>query len=186
MRRPCIALVGLMGAGKTSVGREVAERLAVPFIDLDEEIVRRQGCSIPDIFAASGETGFRRMEHDVLQDVTMARAGQGGVLATGGGVVVTPENRTLLRASWHVVWLRARVETLVERLARDEAERPLLQTGHPLAMRVRELARIRTPWYREVAHAVVDVDGLSVAAVAEQVIQSWCGAVSSQRVREGE
>ena len=116
-------LVGPMGVGKTTIGRLVAQRLGKRFIDLDEEIEHRSGASIPWIFDVEGEAGFRRRESELLREVS---AGKDVVLSTGGGVVLSEENRALLRATGFVVFLNASVEQLYQRTLKDK-KRPLLQ-----------------------------------------------------------
>lgn len=142
--------VGLMGSGKTTIGRALAKRLHRPFFDSDVEIEKRTGVSIPVIFEIEGEAGFREREVETLADLCQQR---GIILATGGGAVIRPENRQALRANGTVIYLRAPVEELYQRTARDKG-RPLLQTPDPLG-RLRELYAQRDPLYREVADIVV-------------------------------
>lgn len=147
---PCIVLVGMMGAGKTTVGRELARRLGRRFTDSDHEIIERTGVPIPTIFDVEGEAGFRRRESQVLDQLTQARD---LVLATGGGVVLAPENRVLLRSRCLVVYLDVPPGVLWER-TRHDRNRPLLQVENP-RQRLETLHRERDPLYREVAHLVV-------------------------------
>jgi shikimate kinase len=163
-----IVLVGLMGAGKTSVGKRLAKRLGRPFVDADDELERVSGRTVAQIFATEGEAGFRAREGEVLADL-LARADP-YVIATGGGVVTRPENRVLLaRSGARVVWLAARPETVLERLRCSPTVRPLL-ADDPEAT-VRRLAVEREPWYREVAGVCVCVDGRSVADVVDAVLR---------------
>src|SRR5690606_31582620 len=120
---PNLVLVGPMGAGKSAIGRRLAERLGLPFADVDEDIEAATGASIPVIFDCEGEAGFRARERSTL---AARLAGEALVLATGGGAVLDPGNRRLLRERGYVVWLRSRVETQLERLGRC-GNRPLLQ-----------------------------------------------------------
>jgi shikimate kinase len=165
-------LVGMMGAGKTTVGRLLARRLKLRFIDCDQEIERRCGVSVPLIFDIEGEAGFRGRESQVLEEII---ALQNVVLATGGGAVLDAGNRRRLAAGGTVVYLCAQPEALYERVRQDR-NRPLLATGDPLA-RLRELYVKRDPLYREVAHLVVETGRQSVQAlartIAEQLAVRW-------------
>ena len=146
-----VYLVGLMGAGKTSVGRVLAKRLRKTFVDSDHEIEARTGVRIPVIFEIEGEPGFRRREAAVLQELVLQ---DDIVLATGGGVVLDPQNRRALRATGTVVYLRASPNELWLR-TRHDRNRPLLQTGDPLG-RLQQLHAERDALYRESAHLIVD------------------------------
>jgi shikimate kinase len=169
-----IALVGMMGSGKSTVGRSLAERLGCPFVDLDAAIEAESGVSIPRIFATGGEAAFRAWEERVLRELT--GTSQDMVLATGGGVVVTPGCRDLLRGQWRTVWLFAGVDTLVERLQPEMQARPMLQTGEPLAQRVRALIAARQAWYEAVAEWTVSVDGRSVEEIVRELAVRFAGA----------
>ena len=161
-----IYLVGMMGAGKTTVGRALARRLKLRFIDSDHEIEARCGVKIPVIFEIEGEPGFRTREAQTIAELTML---QGIVLATGGGVVLAEENRRLLAERGTVVYLRATPERLYERVRQDK-NRPLLATGDPLE-RLRKLYRARDPLYREVADLVVDTGRQSVQVLARSLLE---------------
>lgn len=161
-----IFLVGLMGAGKTSVGRLLARRLKKAFYDTDQEIERRTGVKIPVIFEIEGEAGFRAREAAVLADLARRK---NIVLATGGGAVLSPENRRLLAHNGTVVYLRATVEDLWARTRHDK-NRPLLQGGDPLA-KLGELIGQRDPLYRETAHLVVDTGSQSAGSLAYKLEQ---------------
>ncbi len=147
--RPVI-LIGMMGCGKTTVGRRLASRLGREFIDADKEIEDRCGVPITTIFELEGEDGFRRREALLIDDLT--RVG-GTVIATGGGAVLRPENRERLAARGFVIYLRATVAELWQRLRRDRV-RPLLQTPNP-RQRIAELLGEREPLYQQVAHLTV-------------------------------
>ncbi len=134
-----------MGSGKSSIGRRLATHLTLPLIDLDDTIVARSGLSIPEIFAQRGESAFRTMETEALRDVIARDA----VIATGGGVVLSKKNRTLLKQHALVVWLQASPEFLANRIAGD-TNRPLISSGNPLGT-LRDLACIRNPLYEECA-----------------------------------
>ncbi len=148
-----IFLVGPMGAGKSTIGRYLADRLGRVFCDSDHEIERRTGASVPLIFAVEGEVGFRRWEALVLEDLV---ARPNVVLATGGGAVLALRNRELMKAHGTIVYLHADPHTLWERVRRDR-HRPLLQAEDPEA-RVAALMREREPLYRELADLIVDTD----------------------------
>ena len=143
---PNLFLVGPMGAGKTTVGRQLAELFRMPFFDLDHEIETRTGAAIGLVFELEGEPGFRRREHGLLGELT---ARNGLVLATGGGAVLDADNRSILRERGFVIWLDASVDAQLARLGRDR-QRPLLQTADRRA-RLDRLAAERNPLYAEIA-----------------------------------
>jgi len=161
-----IILVGLMGAGKTSVGRLLAKRFNKAFYDCDQEIERRTGVKIPVIFDIEGEQGFRARETAVLRELT---ALHDIVLATGGGAVLSEENRRVMAQSGTVIYLRARLEDLWQR-TRHDRNRPLLQTADPRA-RLEELFAQRDPIYREVATLTVDTGNQNLRSLAQKLEQ---------------
>ena len=158
-------LVGLMGAGKTTVGRSLARSTGKTFLDSDHEIEARTGVRIPTIFEVEGEGGFRARECSVIAELTSMH---NIVLATGGGAVMHPDNRAALRRGGYVIYLRASVEDLYQRTAHDK-NRPLLQTANPKA-RLAELFEARDPLYREVADLVVDTSRQTVQHLTHQLI----------------
>ena len=164
-----IFLVGLMGAGKSTVWRILARRLGKRFVDTDHEIEKRNGVTIPVIFEIEGEDGFRRREQEVLADLAQEKD---LVLSTGGGIVLKPENRDVLRNHGFVVYLNARPELLAERTKHDRT-RPLLNVEDPLT-RLRELYAVRDRLYREVAHAIVETG----RGAPQQVVQAILGEIS--------
>ena len=164
-RRGNLYLVGMMGAGKTTIGRLIARRLKLRFVDCDQEIERRCGVKVPLIFEIEGEPGFRAREAQVVAELTGL---EGIVLATGGGAVLAEENRRRLAARGTVVYLCARPEDLYERVRQDR-NRPLLATADPLA-RLRELFVQRDPLYRAVADYVVDTGRQTVQSLARALI----------------
>jgi shikimate kinase len=160
-----IALVGLPGSGKSTVGRQLARRLGLPFRDSDHEIEARIGCTIREFFAREGEPAFRDIEEEVIRDLT---GGADGVLATGGGAVLRPANRQRLREAAQVVYLRSAPDELYRRL-RQDTQRPLLQVADPL-QRLRTLYDERDPLYRETAHYVIETGRPSVATLVNMVL----------------
>jgi shikimate kinase len=159
-----IFLIGLMGAGKTSVGKMLARRLGKTFYDSDHEIERTTGVRIPVIFEIEGEAGFRARETRMLADLAAA---SDIVLATGGGAVLADENRKVLAAHGTVVYLRASPQELWQR-TRHDRNRPLLQTPNPLG-KLTELFAQRDPLYREIANIVIDTGNQSVSSLAHRL-----------------
>ena len=159
-----VFLVGPMGAGKTTIGRILAKNLSLKFVDLDAEIEKRCGADIPWIFDVEGEAGFRKRESLLLAEL----AGDEGILlATGGGAVINPRNREVLKARGYVVYLSASAKQLLERTAHDRS-RPLLQVDDPLAV-LTQLIGERDPLYREVADLIVETERKRPQLVAEWV-----------------
>lgn len=157
-----------MGAGKTTVGRQLAKRLGCQFFDSDHEIVARTGVPIPTIFEIEGEEGFRRREAQTIAELSeMSNI----VLATGGGVVLDPENRRRLHETGWVVYLNVPPVMLYER-TRHDRNRPLLQVADPLG-RLDELYAIRDPLYREVAHLVVDGSRLVASGIVLYLLREF-------------
>ncbi len=159
-----IVLVGLMGVGKTSVGKRLAARLGVPFVDADGEIEKAAGCSINDIFEAHGEAAFRDGERRVIARLLKAPP---HVLATGGGAFLDADTRALVRVRGVSVWLRADIDTLVRRVARRR-DRPLLQDGDPREILTRLMAA-RHPTYAE-ADIVVESSGAPHDRVVDKIV----------------
>jgi shikimate kinase len=167
MSRPNrIFLVGPMGAGKSTIGRQLADSLGLEFADTDLEIQRRTGVDIPTIFEYEGEAGFRTRERQVVDDLTQV---DGQVLATGGGVIMDPDNRRHLSARGLVVYLYCSPEQQYERTCRDR-NRPLLQTEDPRT-RLQELMAVRDPLYREAADLVISTERRSAMAVTKDIIR---------------
>lgn len=160
-----IFLVGLMGAGKTTVGRALAKRLNKQFIDSDQEIEARTGASIPLIFEIEGETSFRQREAEVIRDLT---AQQDIVLATGGGAILNAESRAYLKSRGTVIYLRASVNSILQRTSHDK-NRPLLQTADPRKT-IEELSRTREPFYNEVADIVIDTGRPNVQFLMQSIL----------------
>ena len=160
-----ILLVGMMGAGKTTTGKLVARRLGWNYKDSDADVEAATGLTVPDLFARDGEAAFRAAEANVL--TAACRDESPAVISVAGGAVLNADNRRLIAASGTVVWLRARPETLAARVG-DGAGRPLL--GNDPAEAMARLFEERAPYYAEVADAVIDVEGLTLEAVADRVM----------------
>jgi shikimate kinase len=175
-----IFLVGMMGAGKTSVGKALARDLHKTFFDSDHVIEARTGVRIPVIFELEGEAGFRAREAAVIDELT---AQHNVVLATGGGAVLSEANRQVLRSRGMVIYLRASVQDLWHRTKHDR-NRPLLQTADPLA-RLTELHAQRDPLYRAVAHLVVDTGSQSLRSLVLKLRQKLVQAATAPAIREG-
>lgn len=163
-RRKSLALIGFMGSGKSTVGNILARRLGMRFVDLDEVVSRKAGMSVPEIFQHEGEEGFRERESRALRE--NLEEGD-AVLACGGGIVLRPENVSLLRERCTVIYLQARRETILRRVGGGEG-RPLLGVGD-VAERVEELMSRREEAYRRAAHLVVATDGRTPEEVAEEI-----------------
>ena len=160
-----IALIGMPGGGKSTVGRQLARHLDAQFIDLDTEIERRIGCSIRAFFEREGEAEFREVEQAIVAELT---GHQGAVLATGGGVVLREANRVSLRDRAHVVYLRSTPEELFRRL-RHDTRRPLLQVADPLR-KLRQLYAERDPLYRQTAHFIIETGRPSVSTLVNMIM----------------
>lgn len=169
---PNLVLVGPMGAGKTSIGRRLAERFGLAFVDADHYVEERTGATIAAIFEHVGEAGFRERERAALAELL---AGEGRLVATGGGAVLDADNRRLMREHGFVVYLQVGLEAQLRRLGRDRA-RPLLQRPDREQV-LRELAVRREPLYREVADLVMATDGMTAAEAAArlglQLAERW-------------
>lgn len=160
-----ISLIGLPGSGKSTVGRQLARRLQLPFFDSDHVIEQQLGCSIRSYFEREGEDKFRDLEETVVDELTQKSQ---GVLSTGGGVVLRPANRKHLRERGQVVYLNSMPDELFRRL-RHDVNRPLLQVADPLA-RLRDLYAVRDPLYRETAHFVIETGRPSVASLVNMIV----------------
>ncbi|MGA7801476.1 MAG: shikimate kinase AroK [Gammaproteobacteria bacterium] len=158
-------LVGPMGAGKSTIGRQLARALHMPFHDSDREIEQRTGVDIPLIFELEGEQGFRRREHEVIDALT---AVPGIVLATGGGAILDRRNRDCLADRGTVVYLHTSVDQQLTRTGRDRS-RPLLQTEDPRT-RLEQLMAEREPLYREIADVTLETDGRTVRDVVKEIL----------------
>lgn len=162
---PNLVLVGPMGAGKSSIGRRLATRLDLAFVDCDHRLEEVTGATVPVIFECEGEAGFRARESALIEELLQA---DGQLLATGGGVVLAEANRRRLRARGFVVWLQVDVEAQLQRLARDR-QRPLLAVPDRRAT-LETLAEARAPLYREVADLAFDVARLDVGTACARLM----------------
>ena len=162
-----IFLIGLMGAGKTTIGRQIANELSLEFFDSDHEIEKRTGVTITHIFDIEGESGFRTRETKVLDELTDKK---GIVLATGGGAILKAENRQFLMSRGTTIYLYANVDTLFERTSKDR-NRPLLQTENPKE-KLEELFAIRDPLYRETADIIIDTGKDSVRLALKEILEN--------------
>lgn len=160
-----IFLIGPMGAGKSTIGRRLARALGLRFLDSDQEIQRQTGVDIPLIFELEGEAGFRRREQAMIHELTER---DGIVLATGGGAILSEDNRRRLRDQGLVVYLETSVDEQLRR-TRNNRNRPLLQTPDPRA-RLEDLMRQREPLYRETAHLAVSTEGGSIPEVLKAIL----------------
>ena len=163
-----IYLIGLMGSGKTTLGRSLAKRLSLEFIDSDREIEARTGVGIPTVFEIEGEVGFRKREMQVISEIARS---SGKVVATGGGAVLRCENRACMASSGMVVYLNVPPLTLFER-TRHDRNRPLLQVEDPLA-RLKDLYVQRDPIYRELADLVVDGGRFNASGILQILINAY-------------
>lgn len=164
-----IVLIGFMGSGKSTVGRELHQRLAYPLVDMDQLIEARAGKSITAIFTEDGEEAFRDMETTLLEELKDPETPR-RIISTGGGVIVRDRNRAILQQLGYVVWLHAPTAVILERTAKNR-ERPLLETDDPAA-RIEALLTGRNPLYQETAHIRIDTAGLDCKELATGILES--------------
>jgi shikimate kinase len=163
-----IYLIGLMGAGKTTIGRQLAKALKVPFYDSDKAIEESTGVDIPTIFEFEGEEGFRNREQKMIHKLTQL---QGIVLATGGGAVLREENRKALKDNGYVVYLQCSIDRVLER-TRWDTQRPLLKTDNPRA-RLQQLLEQRQPLYLSCADFKIDTGVLKSKTVINHILEDY-------------
>ncbi len=161
-----VYLIGMMGSGKTTTGRALAKLLSIPFVDLDEKIVEKAGRSINEIFKTKGEHYFRELEMEVLIKVSSS---SNQVIATGGGIVISPANRMTMKTTGLVIYLKTSVDVLWERV-KEKKDRPLLATQNPKQTFL-ELFQSRTPLYMEISDKFFLTDKKASEAVAQEIFQ---------------
>jgi shikimate kinase len=163
-----LALVGFMGSGKTTVGRKLAMQLNVSFIDLDSEIVRITGWSIPEIFSTYGEDTFRKYEYQVLCDISSD--GKTCVLATGGGIITQEATRTILNEKYYVVYLDVSLDTALERIRKDGSTRPLANETSDMVVRLKNLLQRRRPFYESVADFSYKIQSQGIQQIVSDIV----------------
>jgi shikimate kinase len=164
-----LVLIGFMGSGKSSIGRELAKSLSFPVLDTDALLVERAGKAIKDIFADEGEEAFRDMESRILEDL-VAQKPEKHIISTGGGIIGRAENRRLLRELGYVIWLLVSPEEIRRRTARNN-DRPLLVNAQPEET-IKKLLTARTPLYEETAHLTIETDNLTFPEISTGIIES--------------
>ena len=170
-----ISLIGFMGSGKSSVGKELSKLLPdMELIDLDDYIEAMTGRTIPEIFGSEGESAFRELERTALENIFMTGelTGTSYILSLGGGTVTTEACRRMIRRNTTCFYLRASIDTLVSNLEQWPGDRPMLRGRNGLRARVKELMATRGPVYEETAHHIIDVDGNDYPAAAEKILDS--------------
>lgn len=175
-----IVLIGLMGCGKTTVGRELHRTMNLPFLDTDAVIEKDQNTTIPEIFAGQGEDYFRGLETSLLRRILTTPENGSMVISTGGGIVIRPENRELLRSLGYVIWLHADVDTLLQRVSRC-SNRPLLRTPNPRKT-LSDLTAERTPWYKESSHLSINTSNLTVSEIVFGIMESAHVFMSQRKI----
>ena len=162
-----IALIGFMGVGKSAVGKVLAEKLGMSFVETDALIIEKAGKSIPDIFREDGEIAFREMEIAVIKD---AAQGSGQVIACGGGVVLNTISISRLRETGVIILLTATPEAIIKRTTLNKESRPLLASAQDHAQRIKSLLKFRKPYYERATDITVSTSRISVSAVADAII----------------
>lgn len=162
-----IILIGFMGVGKTSVGKQLARKLNFNFIDTDYEIERLTNKSIPDIFEQYGEKYFRKLENSILEKFVK---NEDIVMATGGGIITTKENYNILKNEEKVIFLDGSVETIINHVQNERNQRPLLKESENLSKKIEELLSIRYEKYIEVSDILIDINGKNIDEVISQIL----------------
>jgi len=168
MQKENIYLIGLMGAGKTTIGRQLAKALQVPFYDSDKAIEEQTGVDIPTIFEYEGENGFRSREQNMLEELTQI---DGIVLATGGGAILRAENRKVLSENGFVVYLQCSIDKILQRTKRDN-QRPLLNTDEPRE-RIETLFAEREEFYLSCADFKIETSAMQSKAVVQNILDAY-------------
>lgn len=163
-----LVLIGFMGCGKSTIGRELHDRLGYPLVDMDQLIEEKAGKSIPEIFKDDGEAHFRDLETSTLKELCQPDAPR-RIISTGGGVIGREENRALLQDLGYVVWLKAPADVILQRTSKNK-NRPLLQTENPMEQ-IESLMKVRDPLYEETAHLKLDTAGLDCDEVTTGIIE---------------
>jgi len=166
-----IVLIGFMGSGKSTLGRVLNQKLSYPLIDTDQVIEQQADKSVTDIFASEGEEAFRTMETKLLENMLETQCNQ-HIISTGGGMIVRPENRILLRRLGFVVWLSCSAQETLERTSRNN-NRPLLQGEDPMAV-IRRMLDERSPLYDEAAHLKISTSDLEFDEISCGILESAC------------
>lgn len=162
-----IILIGFMGVGKTSVGKQLAKKLNFNFIDTDYEIERLTNKSIPDIFEQYGENYFRKLENSILEKFVK---NEDIVMATGGGIITTKENYNILKNEENVIFLDGSVETIINHVQNERNQRPLLKESENLSKKIEELLSTRYEKYIEVSDILIDINGKNIDEVISQIL----------------
>lgn len=158
-------MIGPMGAGKTTIGRQLAKKLSAKFHDSDHEVEKRTGADIPWIFEIEGEAGFRKRESQIVSELVQQ---DNIVLSTGGGVVLNPENRKVLKENGYIIYLQSSPEKLYMRTAGDK-RRPLLQ-GDGKLDQIKRILKEREPLYEDLANEVINTDKLTVKQIVNKIL----------------
>ena len=162
-----IILIGLMGAGKTTIGKELSNKLNLRFIDMDDEIEKQSKMSIVDIFEKYGENRFREIESKLLEKIALE---DDIIISTGGGIIKVDDNRKLLKKQDNVVFLNGSIYTLVKNLSNDIYKRPLLKDSTDLYIKIEELLKERYEKYKESSNIIIDINNKNINEVVSQIL----------------
>ena len=162
-----IILIGLMGAGKTTIGKELSNKLNLRFIDMDDEIEKQSKMSIVDIFEKYGENRFREIESKLLEKIALE---DDIISSTGGGIIKVDDNRKLLKKQDNVVFLNGSIDTLVKNVSNDIYKRPLLKDSTDLYIKIEELLKERYEKYKESSNIIIDINNKNINEVVSQIL----------------
>lgn len=162
-----IILIGLMGAGKTTIGKELSNKLNLRFIDMDDEIEKQSKMSIVDIFEKYGENRFREIESKLLEKIALE---DDIIISTGGGIIKIDDNRKLLKKQDNVVFLNGSIDTLVKNVSNDIYKRPLLKDSTDLYIKIEELLKERYEKYKESSNIIIDINNKNINEVVSQIL----------------